>query len=148
MHAWWMRVFSSAYGSCAGDADGISCWLWPVRSSAVAEELPLEVLRRSWRPMSYDLASAGRRRRFLLVSLTAGKSSFAIALIDFDTSADSSASTTGLPRLTESGTARSDGNSNRTFIPSAPSTSCGFMPTLELERLRPMRTRCFGNDGR
>src|SRR5436190_6616310 len=128
-----MRVFSSAYGSCAEDRDDVlSLPCPPVSSSAVADELPLEVLRRSWRPMGYDLASAGRRRRFLPSSLTVGKSSFAIDLIAFDTSADSSASTTGLPRLTESGTARSEGNSKRTFIPSAPSTSFGFMPTLEL----------------
>ena len=50
---WWMRVFSSAYGSCC-PADGCcpSCCCGPPRNSAVAEaELPLEVLRRSWRPM-------------------------------------------------------------------------------------------------
>src|SRR5207245_5653533 len=134
----------------AGESDEVGRGCARVSRSAVAHglELPLEGLRRSWRPMAYDLASAGSRRRFLASSFGAGNRSFAIALTAFETSAESSASTTGLPRLTASGTARSDGISKRTFIPSAPSTSFGFMPTLEFERLRTIRTRDFGNERR
>src|SRR3954453_22468374 len=53
MHAWWMRVFSSAYGSCALESGATSWTAVPPRSaSAVAALAPLEVLRRSWRPIA------------------------------------------------------------------------------------------------
>src|SRR5256714_8926577 len=54
MHAWWMRVFSSAYGSCPVESAELSRGWAPESNSAVTDEpeLPLEVLRRSWRPMS------------------------------------------------------------------------------------------------
>src|SRR3954469_6869627 len=52
MHAWWMRVFSSAYGSGACVSRRASATGEPDGNSAVAALAPLEVLRRSWRPMA------------------------------------------------------------------------------------------------
>src|SRR4051794_38523631 len=48
-----MRVFSSAYGSWTFES-GVASWTepFPPRSSAVPAPDPLEVLRRSWRPMA------------------------------------------------------------------------------------------------
>ena len=51
-----------------------------------------------------------------------------------------------MPRLTLSGTTRSDGTWCSTFIPSASSTSLGFMPTFEFARLRTSLIRSRGKD--
>jgi hypothetical protein len=52
MQAWWTRVFSSAYGSCAASCACGAAWP-PVRSTtALAAPFVVEVERmRSWRPM-------------------------------------------------------------------------------------------------
>src|SRR3954466_10866003 len=70
MHAWWIRVFSSAYGSCADGSFATSPDGWPASSASARWPFPFEVLSRSWRPIALRLSERGdqtasRRLRLL-----------------------------------------------------------------------------------
>src|SRR5207253_1493511 len=95
-------------------------------------------LAREKRPFFAFFAAAG-------VGLTMPCASRLIAPAN---SEPASPSTAGLPRLTETGTARSDGISKATFMSRAPSTSFFDIPTFELARFRTNRIRVVGNERR
>ena len=124
MHAWWMRVFSSAYGSRRRRRRP-ALRAWPAgdgeRSRPVGSDLlrptPFVLLRRSWRP----IALAPRR-----ACAAACRASPACATRSAEglrrsprspgrSRTRAPTSTSGLPRLTASGTAPSLGTSKAIF---------------------------------
>src|SRR3954452_21717159 len=81
----------------------------PEASETTVAPSPWRV-RRSCRPIVYDLARLSRLRCFAFFDW-AGRTLFASADMDFEKSEPGSDSTAGVPRFTDTGTARSDGTS-------------------------------------
>ena len=112
MQAWWMRVLSSAYGS--GRFSGVS-GCWPASASRASGRLPvgravlpLESIVEAHRQL---LDNVARKLFFCFAAAWAATSCLPIARMAREKSAFESASTAGLPRLTDTGTVRSLGTS-------------------------------------
>src|SRR3954469_16939982 len=94
----------------------------------------------------YALASAARNFFRSLATVCAVTSDLARSRTAREKSHLPSASTAGLPLLTDTGTARSLGTSCRTPISSADSTSFRCIPTFELARFSTTLIRSCGNE--
>ncbi len=113
MTAWWIRVFSSAYGSTdrerAGHARAARTERWRCHRRRRTTRSGRR-LRRSWSPMPSRPREWSEEAALLRPSGFA-TTAFASRAIALAKSESSSCRTTGLPLLTASGTARSDGTS-------------------------------------